>query len=276
MNCAIVVPVYRTELSSLERLCLMRLRHLFPVNVYLAAPKGLFLGEYLNLWPELQIKVFDPAYFASVKTYNKLMLDPRFYESFAGAYDWMLIHQLDAFLFHGDLESFCEMPFDYFGAPWLPGQLVHPLIHKGYLLKLLGTRVSVGNGGLSLRRLRPTLELLTAPEAKPHRWEANEDGFFAYWGRRSRKFKSCPMEVAARFAFEAHPEALYALNGNTLPLGCHGLPKYSQKFYAALMLPLLAQMEQVEPRLVDAAMAALLQGQSAAGLNFPADANTET
>ncbi len=258
MSCAIVVPVYRTGLSPLEQLCLLRLRHFLPSDAYLAAPKGLCLDAYLSLWPELQVKVFDPAYFASVKTYNKLMLDPRFYESFAGGYEWMLIHQLDAFLFHGDLESFCEMPFDYFGAPWLPAQLVHPFIQKGYLLKLLGTRVSVGNGGLSLRRLEPTLELLTSSFAKPQCWTANEDGFFAYWGLKSRKFRSCPLDVAARFAFEAQPEALLALNGNTLPFGCHGLPKYSQRFYAKLMRPLLAQTDGVEPQLIDTFMASLL------------------
>ncbi len=261
MSCAIVVPVYRTGLSPLEQLCLLRLRHFFRTDVYLAAPQGLCLDAYLSMWPELQVKVFDPAYFASVKTYNKLMLDPRFYESFASTYEWMLIHQLDAFLFHGDLQSFCEMPFDYFGAPWMPAQLVHPFIHEGHLLKLLGTRVSVGNGGLSLRRLRTTLELLTTPRSKPQRWFANEDGFFAYWGKKSLKFKSCPFEVATRFAFETQPEALYALNGNTLPFGCHGLPKYSQKFYAEMMLPLLAQMDEMESGLVEASMAALLESR---------------
>ena len=117
MNFAIVVPVYRTELSPLEKLCLLRLRHLFPANAYLAAPRGLCLDAYINLWPELRVKVFDPAYFASVKTYNKLMLDPGFYQPFACTYEWMLIYQLAAFLFHGDFGSFCEMTFDYVGAP---------------------------------------------------------------------------------------------------------------------------------------------------------------
>lgn len=269
MNCAIGVPVYREWMTPLERLCLVRLRHFFRNDVFLIAPEGLCLDAYLNGWPELRCERFDPAYFGSVLSYNKLMLEPQLYRRFQ-SYEWLLIHQLDAFLFHGGLESFCEMPFDYFGAPWVPGQLVHPFIHKGYLLKLFGTRVSVGNGGLSLRRLRPTLELLAAPHAKPQRWEANEDGFFAYWGKKGRKFRSCPLEVAARFAFEAKPEALYALNGNTLPLGCHGLPKYSQKFYAGLMLPLLAQMEQVEPDLVEAGMAALLGPPHAAEVDFPA------
>jgi hypothetical protein len=237
--------------------CLLRLRHFFRAEVVLIAPENLGLDAYLGIWPELRCERFGQAYFSSVLSYNKLMLEPEFYGRFR-SHEWLLIHQLDAFLFHGDLQPFCEMEFDYFGAPWLPAQLVHPFIQKGYLLKLLGTRVSVGNGGLSLRRVGPTLELLTAPRAQPQRWTANEDGFFAYWGLKSRKFRSCPLDVAVRFAFEAQPEALYALNGNVLPFGCHGLPKYSQKFYAEVMRPLLARTEGVEPGLIEASMASLL------------------
>ncbi|MDW5443935.1 DUF5672 family protein [Polaromonas sp. SM01] len=258
MSYAIVVPVYRTWLSPLEQLCLLRLRHFFRADVYLAAPQGLCLDAYLSLWPELQVKNFDPAYFASVKTYNKLMLDPRFYESFATRYEWMLIHQLDAFLFHGDLESFCAMPFDYFGAPWVPGQWVHPQINKGYLLKLFGTQVSVGNGGLSLRRLAPTIALLTTESRSAAGWAVNEDAFFGYWGLRSRVFRSCPLETAARFSFESHPDILYEMTGQNVPFGCHGLPKYHQAFYAKLMRPLLAQMRELEPDLIDASMSELL------------------
>lgn len=257
MNCVIGVPVYRDRMTPLETVCLLRLRHFFREDVVLIAPENLDLDAYLSLWPELRCERFDPAYFSSVLSYNKLMLEPQLYGRFR-SHEWLLIHQLDAFLFHGDLQRFCEMPFDYFGAPWLPAQLVHPFIHKGYLLKLFGTRVSVGNGGLSLRRLRPTLELLSASFAKPQHWIANEDGFFAYWGLKSRKFRTCPLDVAARFAFEVQPEALYALNGNTLPLGCHGLPKYSQKFYAELMKPLLAQTEGVGLHLIETSMASLL------------------
>jgi hypothetical protein len=257
MNCVIGVPVYRDWMTPLETVCLLRLRHFFRDDVVLIAPEGLRLDAYQSLWPELRCERFAPAYFGSVLSYNKLMLEPQLYARFS-SHEWLLIHQLDAFLFHGDLQPFCEMTFDYFGAPWLPAQLVHPFIHKGYFLKLLGTRVSVGNGGLSLRRLGATLELLTTSGAKPQHWAANEDGFFAYWGVKSRKFKSCPFDIAARFAFEAQPETLYAMNGNTLPLGCHGLPKYSQKFYAELMLPLLAEMEGVEPHFIETSIATLL------------------
>jgi len=250
--------VYRTELSPLEQLSLLRLRHLFSVDVYLAAPQGLCLDAYLNLWPELQVKFFDSAYFASVKTYNKLMLELRFYETFVSAYEWMLIHQLDAFLFHGDLESFCAMPFDYFGAPWVPAQWVHPKISSGYFLKLFGTRVSVGNGGLSLRRLEPTISLLKAEAGSAAGWPVNEDAFFGYWGMRSPVFRSCPLEIAARFSFEANPGVLFEMTGRDVPFGCHGLPKYHQAFYAKLMRPLLAQMPELAPGLIETSMSELL------------------
>lgn len=250
MSCAVIIPVYRAWMAPFEKISFLRLRQLIPDDVYLVAPDGLCLDEYLCLWPELHCECFDAGYFASVSSYNKLMLSPKLYLRFADHYEWMLVHQLDAFLFHADLQQFCNSPYDYFGAPWIPGQFVHPRLSNGHLLKMFGTKITVGNGGLSLRRLSATLELLTSKRLGADRWRYNEDGFYAYWGIKSKGFKSCPLEVAARFAFEREPEMLYRMNGQVLPLGCHGLPKYNQEFYSSIINPLLPDIEGVNREFV--------------------------
>ncbi|MDO8343838.1 MAG: DUF5672 family protein [Cellvibrio sp.] len=249
MSCAVIIPVYRSCMTPFEKVSLLRLRQLIHDDVYLIAPNGLCLDEYLRLWPDLRCERFDPRYFASIASYNKLMLSPDLYLRFAAGYEWVLIHQLDAFLFHADLSRFCNSSYDYFGAPWIPGQLVHPVFSNPRLLKLFGTRVTVGNGGLSLRRILPTVDLLTSKRDGADRWSHNEDGFYAYWGIRSKSFRSCPLEVAALFAFERDPEMLYRLNGQVLPLGCHGLPKYTQEFYTSIINPLLPDIEGVDSEL---------------------------
>lgn len=47
------------------------------------------------------------------------MLEADFYRRF-GKYKYMLIYQLDAFVFSDKLLDFCEMGYDYIGAPVYP------------------------------------------------------------------------------------------------------------------------------------------------------------
>jgi len=251
MSCAVIVPVYRYEMEPFEKISLLRLQQLIPDDVYLVAPDGLCLDEYVNIWPDIRIEYFDSSYFKSVLTYNKLMLSIELYLRFSERYDWILVHQLDAFLFHENLKKFTDTRYDYFGAPWIPSQVVHPNYKNSYMLKLFGTKISVGNGGLSLRRISSTLELLNSKQTQPTSWSHNEDGFFAYWGVKSKKFKCCTFEMASQFAFEKNPEALFRMNGKKLPLGCHGLPRYNQKFYISIIRPLLNNIMGVDDALIE-------------------------
>lgn len=246
MSCVVIIPVYRPSMIDFEKASLLRLRQLMPDEAFLVAPVGLCLDEYLRLWPGLRCEYFDPGYFVSVNSYNKLMLSTSLYLRFASKYEWMLVHQLDAFLFHADLQKFINSPFDYFGAPWVPAQLVHPKFSNAYLLKIFGTKITVGNGGLSLRRISATLNLLMSKQEVVDCWMHNEDGFYAYWGITSMAFRSCSLELAVHFAFEREPELLFQMNGQVLPLGCHGLPRYSQPFYLSNINPLISNFKGIE------------------------------
>jgi hypothetical protein len=243
MSCCIVVPVYRDLCDPLEVLSFLRLRQLAKQDVFLVAPEGLDLGSYRRLWPDIHESRFDPSHFLNISAYSALMLSVDFYERFAADYDWLLIHQLDAFLFHNIVETFCAMPYDYFGAPWVPAQLIRPGIHHPRLLKFFGRRIEVGNGGLSLRRLASTLWLLTSKRRGADSYKYNEDGFFSYWGSFSSGFRSCPLEIARRFSFENEPSQLLKRNGGELPLGCHAFGKFEPDTYARLINPLLPEID---------------------------------
>ena len=56
----------------------------------------------------------------SVGTYNQMMVERDFYKRFV-EYEYILIYQLDAFVFRDELEQFCDYGYDYIGAPWIKG-----------------------------------------------------------------------------------------------------------------------------------------------------------
>ena len=52
-----------------------------------------------------------------LKVIINLMLSPFFYESFLD-FKYVLIHQLDVFIFKDELNYWCNQNYDYIGAPW--------------------------------------------------------------------------------------------------------------------------------------------------------------
>ena len=90
--------------------------------IALVAPEGLDLTAYLP--PERQearpihVVRFDPGFFRSTDTYSRLLLSAGFYQAFA-SYEFILIHQLDVFVFRDELADWCARGYDYVGAPWI-------------------------------------------------------------------------------------------------------------------------------------------------------------
>lgn len=212
----------------------MRMKQLGLENVFLAGPNSLDLSFYRKLWPQLLAERFADKYFSNIGAYNTLMLAPEFYERFQSTSKWLLLHQLDAFMLENKVDEFCAMPYDYFGAPWRDGQLVAPLVKGPIATKLFGTKVDVGNGGLSLRNISATISLLDRRSIARKIWRMNEDAFFAYYGLKDRYFRASTAEISSRFALETDPEYWIRRNGCN-PMGIHGFEKHSPKFYGRLL-----------------------------------------
>ena len=122
----------------------------------------------------MKVESFSDEYFASLRGYNKLVLDELFYMRFL-KYQYMLIYQLDAFVFKDELLLWAEKGYDYIGAPWIPpkhsyltlrGRLKIQL--KYFIYTLLNDdrrklkkycNYQVGNGGFSLRKINKMLEV---------------------------------------------------------------------------------------------------------------------
>lgn len=242
----VVVPVYRTDLSRYEQVSLRRLLAVLGrYRIVVAKPRSLdaaplqpyFAAEDRNM----ETESFDDAFFEGIAGYNRLMMSETFYERFLSS-EYVLICQLDAYVFRDELEQWCGKGYDYIGAPWLVRPVYQfPLLRLTSWLKrvycnLTGTpngqitRYKVGNGGFSLRRtsncLRAVSQLhdtavrhfLTAR----HHHTFNEDVFFAVEvNRHGLGFRYPDWREALQFAFDKYPALCYRLNGNRLPFGCH-------------------------------------------------------
>lgn len=226
---AVVIPIYKSVLSEYEAIALDRVfKVLSDHPLKIVAPEGLLLNH-----PRLKatkIEFFEASYFQGREGYNRLMLSPEFYRRFL-SYQYILIYQLDAFVFQDDLLSWCEKKFDYIGAPWHDQQWLMGWSERASLARKVFKKLNiplinrVGNGGLSLRNVRSSFfaSLMFAKPAK--RWLAktgNEDLFWSYYVTSYLPlFKVADFHSAIKFSFETMPHECYEQTAQTLPFGCH-------------------------------------------------------
>ena len=228
LKVAVVIPIYKEEIDELEKISLAQVRKVLKnYPIVFVAPEG---KNFSYLEPNEFLVQFPPHFFQSINTYSQLLMSPLFYEPFL-SFDYILIYQLDAFVFYDALEDFCRLGYDYIGAPWP---------YHVYLGIRLPKMPRVGNGGFSLRKVKACHELLTnlklSLAQKINFNNSSEDGVFAFCGMFTGKnFKVAPLEVAKLFSMEYRPELHVKRFGNILPFGCHGWTKFSADFYVKLL-----------------------------------------
>jgi Protein of unknown function (DUF5672) len=228
---AVVVPIYKADLTPAEALswrqCLAVL-HAHPIIV--VKPRSLeapFLSE-----AKVQVEMFDDAYFESTDGYNKLLTSTPFYEAFLD-FKYILIYQLDAFVFADNLVHWCHKNLDYVGAPCFESEHWHASRFSANYDNSL--RRILLNGGLSLRHVRACRRLLRVHNFLFGAWPGNEDMFFSLTSTRLfllRWLLRLPSgKQAVKFAFEQNPRHSFRLNGQQLPFGCHAWERYDPAFW---------------------------------------------
>ncbi len=247
---AITIPVYRTRMTDLEEFALARcvtVLDRYPILFF--GPESLDYNNYLARVNSASVVRLPDRYFRTLETYSELLLSPGFYQVFSD-YEFILIYQLDAFVFRNDLEYWCSRNFDYIGAPWWDERI-------GW--------TGVGNGGFCLRKPASCLKVLTSrhkedPKAlwahvrkfTPNPWiralkfprkikrhlgiASTVDHFLpgfirrgcaedSFWGfaavRYCPEFRVAPVDDAIRFAIEGGLEQAASHYQNRPPFGCH-------------------------------------------------------
>lgn len=230
----VIIPIYTSQINTYEKISLERICHiLYAHPLTVIKPTSLDLSFLLEKYPELVMEDFDDNYFKGISGYNRLMLSEEFYQRFEN-YEYILICQLDAYIFRDELLDWCKKGYDYVGAPWLVRPIYHSFPMKQYrwLFRSAATRETdfkVGNGGLSLRRVSSHLLAVRLlkdiiGEFLSHKGNHvfNEDVFFSVEvNKHGLNFSYPDYMEALKFSFDKYPALCYKLNCGQLPFGCH-------------------------------------------------------
>lgn len=232
----IVVPVYKKALENQELISYRQLlKVLGTFEIIVVAPEGLQLPKEIR-GDKLRIEYFPKDFFKSVDTYSRLMLSTDFYKRFI-KYQFILIYQLDAFVFKDELAYFCGLDCDYIGAPWISGFCEYTNLKRKVLY--------VGNGGFSLRRVEACIDALQCNGKLLDQYRGrNEDVFFSACD--GRNFRTASVETALAFSFEREVRTCFEVNHRLLPFGCHAWERYDLKFWKKYIMEFGYEIDETE------------------------------
>jgi len=161
---AVIIPVYKPKPNDFEIISLKQvIKILYKYDFKIVTYKELDTAIYDQYLQEGKInykyEYFDPIFFKDLQGYNKLMLSKDFYKRFTD-YKFILIYQLDAYVFRDELEYWCEQDYDFIGAPLME---IEKGSDKKFFIK------SGNNGGFSLRKIDYCIKFLNykGPLLKP-------------------------------------------------------------------------------------------------------------
>lgn len=264
-KCVIAIPVYKMFPEKYEITSFLQCEKILcGCDIKFVCPESLDVTEYNKLGSFDFVRMSDDC-FHSILSYSKMLLEPEFYKKFED-YEYMLIYQLDAWVFEDKLQYWCEQGYDYIGAPWF--EKFNTTDPKSKMQKY------AGNGGFSLRNIRTFIEVLSdahnsdkkmksflqiytkeghssvfnifrlpkalkiyfssANKLKNALKKANdcEDNIIVNYLRLIYpQLKISPSQKAKYFSFETFPERLFKECGEKLPFGCHAFKKYNQDFW---------------------------------------------
>lgn len=222
----IAIPIYKSLFDEIEKISLMQVfKVLREYDIAFVMPENLEIKDQCINGCEYNVERFEDRYFDTTESYSELCLSPDFYERFR-AYKYLLIYQLDAFVFVDRLLDFCNKGYDYWGAPapkeFWPSSKTH-----------------IGNGGLSLRKLETMCELVNrkdeiiglinriSSDAIRESVLSFEDKFITFGLENLDGYKMPSVEEAFEFSIEYNINGIYKDIEKHLPFGTHRWNKYN-------------------------------------------------
>jgi len=254
----IMIPLYQEKISAYEQISMDQcFRILGNYDIYFVVPEKLETFIRTNpyiLSGQAAYRTFNNNFFTDIPAYNRLLKYPGLYQTFLD-YDYLLIYQLDAFVFADQLQEWCDRGYANIGAP----------LFAGYEEATADSPiVGQGNGGFCLRHIKSCYKVVTSLRKLkfvktytdtnrsvlrnayrylkhqqlfiyslyPFQPLINEDRF---WAEEIPavfpQFKVPEPAVSVSFSFEVNPQILFELNNQTLPFGCHAWWRYDLEFW---------------------------------------------
>ncbi|MBU6280400.1 MAG: hypothetical protein KGN78_14260 [Actinomycetales bacterium] len=247
----LVTPIWQPQLDT-QAAGFLRMTHTTNAQMptIFLAPSTLDLGFYREHFPHTDVLTFDSRHFTSVAAYSAWMTTPEVYEALSGP-TWMVLCQTDAVIIRSltDLDltfSRSSSPIDYVGSVWSPPVRVLALgtrlvidsptgaTRGPWFARVLGRRLRVGNGGLSIRRIerfRTVAARLT--RELPRRIVENcyEDVLFCTYGPSRGLRIASPAQASTVFS------ETEVVGCSVLPdtYGFHALPRWNPILADALL-----------------------------------------
>jgi hypothetical protein len=140
----VVVPAYCEVLKDWERFAFLNnIRRLGKHTFALVVPQSMDCSQYVELAPSIEIVRFPDDNFRSADSYSLLCLSDHFYAAFS-AYRYLLICQLDAYIFSSEINHWISLDIDFVG-----GAVSKSDPQQNQFIRWINSL----NGGLSLRNV---------------------------------------------------------------------------------------------------------------------------
>jgi len=252
----VIIPIYKLHPSKGEAISLAQCCKIlgnYPITFI--KPHSLDPHFYISssTQAKFNIESFDDEFFKNKCGYNRLMLSEEFYSRFLNT-KYILIYQLDAFVFKDELELWCKKGYDYIGAPWLDyikksffKRIKFSLISKKHYRSnrkqpgsILPTDMQfykrVGNGGFSLRHVEKFYTICKEKKKMVEYYNAHSDHHYfnedVFWSlevnRKDKVLKIPDYKTALHFSFEQKPGYAFGITKGKLPFGCHAWDVFSE------------------------------------------------
>lgn len=184
---AVCIPAYKNQLNEYEEIALKSAINVFghAYDIFVLLPESLKTDLYSR--EGVREKRFADKWFESRRDYSELCLQTELYVQFS-EYEYLLLYQLDGFAFYDRLEYFCDMGYDYIGAPWEIGAIWYKNQKE--------TVWHVGNGGVSLRKVDTFIKFTQLEEVREDAAVEPEDMVIS---SRGHLLKIAPVGIARQF-----------------------------------------------------------------------------
>lgn len=258
----VVIPLYKTLLCHNERLAFERALHTLSHRRFsIACPTGLDLAPLAESLARVDhdVRRFDTHWFDGIEGYNRLMLSPTFYDTFADA-EYLLICQTDAFVFEDRLDAWLDKGYDYVGAPWIASPQTAATrflrrINDAFRKRRKNTAhwFKVGNGGFSLRNVSTMRRIVTTQrenivrlqDMADHSGHHIEDLYFSIVAPKLTRMRIPDYREAVDFCIDRKPDVALRLNGGKLPIACHRFfDRGTRRFWAPIIARSIATPKQ--------------------------------
>ena len=238
-NCLIVIPLYKYNLYDYEIISLKRTISLYSnkdyCNIMFLIPTNFDIPKLLNTY-NIKIKYyryfkFDDFYFTSTKEYNKIMLNQDFYIQLYDIFNYMLICQLDAYVFNDQLEYWMNKDYDYIGGYEgnlnIMGNFLLLQNKYQYSPNVDLNKLILMNGGFSLRKIDYCLNIIDTYENiinNIHLSAENDILEDLLYSACIYKYVNALDAIKFGYTYLLFDQ-IYQINNFELPFGCHAFHK---------------------------------------------------